>query len=114
VLELTVNKRAWDSLPADLQAIVTHAAESENMLMLSEMEQKNLTALKELRARPGVKIQRFPDDVLSKLKTLTDETLTEEAAANPKFKRVYEAYQDFRNQDDAWTAISEKAYLAID
>ncbi|MCX4188230.1 TRAP transporter substrate-binding protein [Methylophaga sp. OBS4] len=114
VLELTVNKRAWDSLPADLQAIVTHAAESENLLMLSEMEQKNLAALKELKARPGIEIQRFPDDVLSKLKTLTHETLTEEAAANPKFKRVYEAYQDFRSQDDAWTAISEKAYLAVD
>jgi TRAP-type mannitol/chloroaromatic compound transport system substrate-binding protein len=114
VLELTVNKRAWDSLPADLQAIISHAAESENVLMLSEMEQKNLTALKELQARDGVEIHRFPDDVLNKLQAMTEETLSEEAAVNPAFKRVYDAYQAFRQQDDAWTAISERAYLGIE
>lgn len=114
VLELTVNKRAWDSLTPDLQAIITHAAESENVLMLSEMEQKNLSALKELQARDDIEIKRFPDDVLARLQSMTEETLAEEAAANPDFKRIYEAYQAFREKDDAWTAISEKSYLAIE
>lgn len=114
VLELTVNKRAWDSLTPDLQAIITHAAESENVLMLSEMEQKNLSALKELQARNDIEIKRFPDDVLARLQSMTEETLAEEAAANPDFKRIYEAYQAFREKDDAWTAISEKSYLAIE
>lgn len=114
VLELTVNKRAWDSLTPDLQAIIMHAAESENVLMLSEMEQKNLSALKELQARDDIEIKRFPDDVLARLQSMTEETLAEEAAANPDFKRIYEAYQAFREKDDAWTAISEKSYLAIE
>jgi TRAP-type mannitol/chloroaromatic compound transport system substrate-binding protein len=114
VLELTVNKRAYDSLPADLQAIVANAAQAENVRMLSEMEQKNLTALTELQQRDGVKIHRFPDDVLTRLQTLTDETLAEEAAANPKFAEIYQAYDAFRQQNDAWSAISEDAYLAID
>jgi TRAP-type mannitol/chloroaromatic compound transport system substrate-binding protein len=114
VLELTVNKRAYDSLPADLQAIVANAAQAENVRMLSEMEQKNLTALTELQQRDGVKIHRFPDDVLTRLQALTDETLAEEAAANPKFAEIYQAYDAFRQQNDAWSAISEDAYLAID
>ncbi len=114
VLELTVNKRAWDSLTPDLQAIITHAAESENVLILSEMEQKNLTALKELQARDDIEIERFPDDVLARLQSMTEETLAEEAAASPAFKRIYDAYQTFRDKDDAWTAISEKSYLAIE
>ncbi|RKZ97668.1 MAG: ABC transporter substrate-binding protein, partial [Gammaproteobacteria bacterium] len=59
------------------------------------------------------KIHRFPDDVLAKLKILTDETLAEEAANDPEFKRIYEAYQHFRQQNDAWSDISENAYLAI-
>ena len=113
VLELTVNQRAWDSLPADLQAIVSNAAQAENVRMLSEMEQKNLSALAELRQRKGVQIHRFPDDVLHKLKTLTNETLLEEADKDPKFKRVYEAYQAFRQQNDAWSDISENAYIAV-
>tara|TARA_R110001606_G_C15404643_1_gene654157 strand:+ start:34133 stop:35227 length:1095 start_codon:yes stop_codon:yes gene_type:complete len=113
VLELTINQRAWDTLPADLQAIVSNAAMAENVRMLSEMEEKNLSALQELKNRPEVHLHRFPDDVLARLKTLTDETLAEEAANDPKFKRVYDAYQAFRKKDDAWSDISEKAYLAI-
>lgn len=113
VLELTINERAWNSLPADLQAIVNNAAQAENLHMFSEMEQKNLSALQELRDRDSVKIHRFPQDVLDKLKALTDETLEEEAAKNPKFKQVYDAYQAFRQKNDAWSAISENAYLTI-
>ncbi len=114
VLELTVNQRAWDSLPADLQAIVDNAAQAENLRMLSEMEQKNLSALAELQQREGIQILPFPKEVLAKLKTLTDETLQEEADKNPKFKAIYEAYQAFRVQNEAWSDISENAYLAID
>jgi len=113
VLELTVNERAWDSLPADLQAIVSNAAQAENVRILSEMEQKNLSALAELRQRDDIQIQHFPNDVLQNLKVLTNETLLEEAEKDPQFKRIYEAYQAFRSQNDAWSDISENAYLAI-
>jgi TRAP-type mannitol/chloroaromatic compound transport system substrate-binding protein len=114
VLELTINERAWLSLPADLQAIVSNAAQAENVRMLSEMEQKNLSALKELRQRENVQIHHFPKDVLAKLRSLTDETLQEEADKDPKFKQVYDAYQKFRQLNDDWSAISENAYLAMD
>ncbi len=114
VLELTINQRAWDLLPADLQAIISNAAMAENVRMLSEMEQKNMAALQELIEREGIQIHRFPDDVLAKLKTLTNETLAEEAANNPKFEHVYDAYQAFRQKNDAWSDISENAYLAIE
>jgi TRAP-type mannitol/chloroaromatic compound transport system substrate-binding protein len=113
VLELTVNQRAYDSLPADLQAIIATAAQAENVRMLSEMEQKNLSALHELQQRDDMQLHRFPDDVLNTLKTLTDETLAEEAAKDAKFKRIYDAYDAFRKQNDAWSAISEDAYLSL-
>lgn len=114
VLELTINQRAWASLPTDLQAIISNAAMAENLRMFSEMEQKNLSALQELKDRPNVQLHRFPNDVLAKLRTLTDETLVEEAENNPKFKQIYDAYQAFRVQNDAWSDISENAYLAIE
>ena len=114
VLELTINQRAWESLPTDLQAIISNAAQAENLRMLSEMEQKNMAALEQLRKREGIEIHRFPNEVLSRLKKLTNETLIEEAERDPKFKRVYDAYQNFRKKNDAWSAISENAYLAIE
>jgi TRAP-type mannitol/chloroaromatic compound transport system substrate-binding protein len=114
VLELSINKRAWDSLPADLQAIIEQAARAENLTMLSEMEQKNASALDTIASMDGVQIHRFPDDVLATLKAMTNETLAEEAANNPKFKQVYDAYEAFRDQDNAWTDISESSYLGLE
>ncbi len=111
VLELTINERAWQSLPEDLQTIVSQAAQAENVRMLSEMEQKNGEALAELQQREGVTIHPFPQDVLDRLKNLTDETLKEEAANDPKFARIYQAYDAFKTKDNAWSAISESAYL---
>lgn len=113
VLELTINQRAWEVLPADLQAIVRQAARAENLLMASEMEYKNAIALEELRQRDDIEIKPFPTDMMARLKQLTTETLDEEAAKNPKFKQVYEAYNAFREQDDKWTEISEEAYLDV-
>ncbi len=113
VLELSINKRAWDLLPPDLQTIIENAARAENMLMASEMEQKNALALAQLRQRSDINIAPFPADVMETLKQLTKQTLDDEAAQNPKFKRVYEAYEQFRQQDEDWSTISEKAYLAI-
>ena len=85
---------------------------AENLRMASEMEYLNATALAELRER-GVDIKPFPDDVMQRLKTLTEQTLAEEAAADPKFAEVYQAYQAFREQDATWTEISEEAYLGV-
>ena len=113
VLELSINKRAWDLLPPDLQAIIGNAAKAENLLMASEMEQKNVAALAELRQREDIHIVPFPSDVLNTLKEITEQTLADEAAQNPKFKRVHEAYKNFREQDEDWATISEKAYLDI-
>lgn len=112
VLELSINSRAWALLPPDLQAMVENAAMAENLRMASEMEYLNATALAELRER-GVDIKAFPDDVMQRLKALTEQTLAEEAAADPKFAEVYQAYQAFREQDATWTEISEEAYLGV-
>ncbi|MCL4132904.1 UNVERIFIED_CONTAM: hypothetical protein GTU68_038443 [Idotea baltica] len=113
VLELTINQQAWQSLPADLQAIVSNAAQAENVRMLSEMEQKNADALTALLARSDVHMHPFPDDVLQKLEQLTIKALQDEADKNPKFDQVYQAFQSFKKKDDAWSAIAEKAYLTM-
>ncbi|ADE16786.1 TRAP dicarboxylate transporter- DctP subunit [Nitrosococcus halophilus Nc 4] len=110
VLELIVNKEAWESLPKDLQAIISVAAQAENLQMSSEMEAKNAQALEELQEQSHTKLLAFPEDVLAKLRRLTQQTLNEQAADDPQFKRVYEAYTAFRQKFDAWEAISEQAY----
>ena len=110
VLELIVNKNAWATLTPDLQKIVDTAAASSNVWMLSQFEAQNLTALRKLKEQDKVTVLPFPDDVLKELHKMTKEVLDEEAAKDPTFKKVYDAYETFSKDNDGWNALSEAAY----
>ncbi len=109
-LELIINAEAWASLPADLQLMVKTAARGTSLWMFAEFESQNLKALETLKNQYNVEVLRFPPDVLQEMKRLARETLDEEAAKNEQFNEVYQAYQTFRANNDAWNAISESAY----
>lgn len=110
-MELTVNKKAFDSLPADLQAIVRNAARAANQNMLDEYTAHNNAALKELVEKDGVQLRKLPDDVLAKLRELSEQVLEEQAAADPMSGKVYASFKTFRANVKAWHAVSEQAYI---
>ncbi len=110
VLELIINRQAWESLPPDLQHIVKTAAEAIGSWMYVQFESKNLDALNQLKQAYKVEVLEFPPEVLAELRRMTREVLAEEADKNSDFKRVYEAYEAFRQENDAWKAVSEYAY----
>ena len=109
-LELSINKQAWMELPLELQLMIETAAAAANSWMLAEFEAKNLQALQELKTKHKVQIKEFPADVLAELKRLTKEVLNEEADKDKHFRQVYQAYNAFRENNDAWSDISEAAY----
>jgi TRAP-type mannitol/chloroaromatic compound transport system substrate-binding protein len=74
------------------------------------MEYQNQKALQELRKKSNVEVLQFPAAVLAELRTLTEATLTDEAEANPEFKRIYEAYTAFSKSYSDWSAMSDEAY----
>ena len=110
VFELMINKSKWDLLSPDLQKIVETTAAATSEWIYAQMEFKNQEALKELKTKQNVQILAFPEEVLLELRRLTKETLDEEAAANPKFKNVYDAYEAFRASYQGWDEISDDAY----
>jgi TRAP-type mannitol/chloroaromatic compound transport system substrate-binding protein len=109
-LELIVNKAAWETLPADLKKIVEAAAADSNIWMLAQFEAQNLKALQTLRDEYKVQVLPFPDEVIAKLRQLSQEVLDEEAGKNENFKKVYEAYKTFATNNRAWSKLSEVAY----
>jgi TRAP-type mannitol/chloroaromatic compound transport system substrate-binding protein len=108
--ELMINDKKWQTLPEDLQEIVKVAAAATSEWIYAQMEFHNQEALTELRTKQNVEILEFPEEVLKEFKRLTKETLDEEAAASPEFKRVYDAYEDFRVRYQAWDELSEESY----
>ena len=110
-LELIVNQEAFQSLPADLQAIVEAAARAINADMLDEFTARNNAALVQLVDEHGVELRRLPDDVLARLKEVSASVVAEFAAGDPMAQRVHASYMQFLEQVRAYHRISEQAYM---
>lgn len=110
ILELIVNKDAYASLPADLQAIVETAARAVNQDMLDEYTARNNTALVELVETHGVEVRKLPDEVIAELGRLSGEVLAELATDSEIAQRIAESVTAFKQQAMTYHGISEEAY----
>ncbi|MDZ7803269.1 TRAP transporter substrate-binding protein [Thiohalophilus sp.] len=111
-LEAMINKEAFEELPKDLQSIVRNACKVVNQDMLAEYTARNNQALKTLVEKHNVDLRRYPDDVLKKLRNLSDEVVAEVAEKDKMSKKVYESFKKFRDQAMEWHRISEQTYMA--
>lgn len=107
--ELLVNKKAFESLPSDLQEIVRNAAARLNIWILSEFEAQNNTYLQKLITEEKVQLREFPKEVLAELKKLAKEVAEEEAAKDPLAKKTYESILAFKKNILEWNKKSEDA-----
>jgi TRAP-type mannitol/chloroaromatic compound transport system substrate-binding protein len=110
VLETLVNKKAYESLPPDLQAIIRTTSLRMNHWMLSEFEAQNSVYLKKLIEEEKVQVRIFPEEVLSQLREITRDILEELAEKDPPSKKVYASYKAFQERARIWSDISEKLY----
>ena len=111
--ELMVNLAKWKTLPEDLQKIIEVAARANSEWIYAEMEFHNQLALQELKQQKKVQVLPFPEDVTQTLRAMAKETFAEEAAKDPDFKRVHDAYQEFMQSYGEWEQMSERSYQAI-
>jgi TRAP-type mannitol/chloroaromatic compound transport system substrate-binding protein len=107
VLELLINQKALDSLPADLQAILTEAARAASQDMLDDYVYHNALALAELKQQ-GTQLKRFPDEVLAALQRETEVVLGELAAQSELNGRIWASMKAFQAQTGQMHQLSEK------
>jgi TRAP-type mannitol/chloroaromatic compound transport system substrate-binding protein len=112
-LECMVNKEAWDSLPADLQAIVRVSCQATVMDSLSEFTYNNGIALKKLLEEHNVKLRRFPNEVLEHLDRISKDLMIEMAAEDELMGRIYASFQAYMEIVRPWTDISDRALLNL-
>jgi TRAP-type mannitol/chloroaromatic compound transport system substrate-binding protein len=79
--------------------------------MLAEYTARNNTALRELVNKHGVKVRPFPEDVLAKLRDVSNEVLVEMGKTSPMAERIHASFTSFSADVKAWTAIAEQGYL---
>ncbi len=106
-LECFVSMAAYDSLSDELRQILETTCIAENDYLLAEFNTRNHQSLKTLTEEHGVKLRRFPDDVLEALRGFSLEVMEELAAADPMSRKVYESYKAFAVEVGAWLRITE-------
>jgi TRAP-type mannitol/chloroaromatic compound transport system substrate-binding protein len=112
-LEYFFNKKAYESLPKDLQHILDAACMENEAWVLPQFDANNGAALQTLINKHKVQLFNYPDEVINALRPMAKEVLEEEAAKSPMAKKVNESFKNFQKVVGTWGTVSEKAYYDI-
>jgi TRAP-type mannitol/chloroaromatic compound transport system substrate-binding protein len=104
-----VNITKWNELPKYYQSVIQAAAARAQTLMLAKYDAENPKALRELMAA-GTKLLPYPQSVMEAAFIASNELYAEISAKNPKFKKVYENWKPFRNEEILWFRVSENTF----
>ncbi len=104
-----VNLDAFNKLPKSYQSIFKTACALANDVMLAKYDALNPQALKRLVAN-GAKLHGFSKEILSKAHEAAFKLYNETAASNDKFKKVYDSWKPFRDDEISWFKVCELNY----
>jgi len=107
-LHFFVNLDAWRKLPKEYQEILKTAAARANLQMQVDYDFKNPQSLKRLLAK-GVKLRKFPLDVLKAAEKEAFDLFEELAAKDKFYRKVYEDWKAFRGDINRWFGTAELA-----
>ena len=105
-LSAYVNLAKWNELPKTYQAILEAAAAKAHTSMLSKYDTQNPKALRELVAG-GTKLTPFSAPVLEACFAKANEVYADTMEKNPRFKKIYEQWKQFRGEEVLWFRVVE-------
>ena len=104
-----INKAKWAELPKEYQAMIEAACAECDTEMCARYDAKNPAALKQLLAS-GTKVLPFPKDVMEASYKAAMEYYAETSAKNPDFKKIYDDYKKFLDDQNFWFRVAENEY----
>ena len=107
-----VNRQAWDALPQAYKDAFEVAAVYAMNGTQTIYDRRNPEALERLIAG-GTQLRRYPDDIMRAAAAATTDLLEGFASADATYRKVYEAYQAFREDSHRWFGTSEQAYATF-
>ncbi|MDO9434814.1 TRAP transporter substrate-binding protein [Hydrogenophaga sp.] len=108
-LSLYVNTKAYNSLSAENKAIIECAAAVGHITMQAKYDALNPGALKQLVAS-GTKVLAFPKVVMDAAFKESMAVYDENNAKNPKWKKIYTDYANFRKDQNLWFRFTEAQF----
>jgi TRAP-type mannitol/chloroaromatic compound transport system substrate-binding protein len=104
-----VNRTAWDRLPTTYQEAFRAAALWAANGTQTIYDARNPAALERLIGE-GVQLRPFSNDIMTAAREASNAIMEENASANPAYRKVYDAWRQFRDDSFRWFATAEQTY----
>jgi len=108
-LHFMFNKAKWEELPKNYKAIAQAAAGYANLDMQAKYDARNPGALRRL-VGAGAQLRPYPQDILDAAFKASNELYDELSGKNADWKKIYEAYRNFRNEEYLWFQVAEYTF----
>jgi TRAP-type mannitol/chloroaromatic compound transport system substrate-binding protein len=109
IFHLIVNNDAWSKLPLSYQAALRAACALVHQQMMAHYDAINPSALRHL-VEAGAKLKLCPQDIIDAGLEATRIEMAQMSANDPKFKRLYDIYAQFRYNAYLWWQVAEYSY----
>jgi TRAP-type mannitol/chloroaromatic compound transport system substrate-binding protein len=108
-LSLMVNTAQWNQLPKHYQAVLEAACADANVWMVSKYDAVNPAALRRL-VGGGAVLRPFSREIMEACLKSANELYAETSAKNAKFKKVYDSWVKFRDEQLLWWRVAENTF----
>ena len=98
--------KEWEKLPKEYKAAVEAASYEAHVVMQAEYDARNPASLARL-LKSGVKLRSFSKEIMEACYKASTAVMEEEAAQNAKFKKIYEPWKRFRQDQNQWFSVAE-------
>ncbi|RJF98129.1 TRAP transporter substrate-binding protein [Noviherbaspirillum saxi] len=105
-LSFYVGLKEWEKLPKEYQAAIEVATYEAHVVMQAQYDARNPAALARL-LKSGVKLRSFSKEVMEACYKAANTVMDAEAEKNAKFKKVYEPWKRFRQDENQWFSVAE-------
>jgi TRAP-type mannitol/chloroaromatic compound transport system substrate-binding protein len=111
-LSSIVNIEQWSKLPANYKALFEAACAEANAMMVARYDAYNPPALRRLVAG-GAVLRPFPQAVMEACLKAANELYAETSAKNANFKKIYDQWVKFRDEETLWFRVAEGRFDAF-
>ena len=108
-LSTYVSLDKWNTLPKSYQSALESACAEASTWILGKYDAQNPDALKRLLAG-GAELRGFSLPIMEACYKAAQQVYAETAAANPRFKKVYEPWKKFLADEYEWFQVADITY----
>jgi TRAP-type mannitol/chloroaromatic compound transport system substrate-binding protein len=109
MLSCIVNLQKWQELPKSYRAVLEATCGEVNAWMPAKYDAVNPAALRRLAAG-GAQLHPFPRAVMEACWDSANKLYAATSAKNPKFKKVYDQWVKFRDEETLWWRVAENTF----